>query len=139
MWVVAFTTKGLAKCRIVAQETADFIDPERVLSWSVDPYMRNVLVDGFPGSVEALDTSFVPTGHFETIDQFAYVFSVNDTVYLYVEYLSGNNGIRWVHQTLMLPTDDIKVYFRYVAPTVTHQDLPSMVSVISPTDTEFLS
>lgn len=150
MWVVAFTTKGLAKCRLVAQEIADFIDVERVFKWVIDPYMRNILVNGFPGYLEELDVGFIPTGHFETIDQYAYIFSgpsiysnISGTVqYVYAEWLSGANDIIWGHRALIdfgettyvpiLTTDNIKVHFRYVAPTIDHQDLASVVSIMTP-------
>lgn len=150
MWVVAFTTKGLAKCRLVAQEIADFIDAEAVFSWIIDPYMRNVLIDGFPGYLEELDTGFIPTGYFETIDQYAYIFSgpsiysdISGVIpYVYAEWLSGTNDVIWGHNILidigpttyvpMLVSDKIKVHFRYVAPTTDHQDLASVVSIMTP-------
>lgn len=150
MWVVAFTQKGLAKCKIVAQETLDFIETEHIFNWIVDPYMRNVLINGFPGFIEELDTSFMPVGHFETIDQFAYVFmgpsiysNLTGTVqYVYAEWLSGSNDVMWGHNTLidvgtnsyihMLLNDDIKIHFRYTAPTLNHQDLAGVVSIMTP-------
>ena len=72
LWVIAFTSKGLAKCKLVAQEEADL--EEFNYSWVIDPYMRNSIINSLPAYTNQLDTSFVPTGYFETIDNFAYVF-----------------------------------------------------------------
>lgn len=152
LWAVAFTRKGLAKCKLVAQDSIDFIEAEDVFDWVVEPYMRNVLINGFPGYLDTLDPSFTPTGYFETIDQFAYVFqgpSVYSDVggnlpYLYVEWLSGANDAVWGHAALInvnkannsfvpiILDDDIKVHVRYVAPTIDHQDLGAVVSIMTP-------
>ena len=152
LWVVAFTTKGLAKCRLVAQESIDFVDDENVFAWVVDPYMRNVLSNGFPSSLDSLDSSFTPTGYFETIDQFAYIFcgpSIFSNIqgnipYLYAEWLNGVNDVVWGYEALVvsndtgtivssiLQSDDIKVHFRYVAPAADHKDLGAVISMMVP-------
>ena len=151
MWVVVFTSRGVGQCRIVAQETADFIDPERVLAWVVKPYMEHVLVDGIPRAVTSIDTSFTPSGHFETIDQFAYVVqcaafsevSSNYNIpYVYAEWLSGANDRIWGHNALIsknttqssftpMVEDNIRVHFRYAPPTQRHQNLASVVSILT--------
>lgn len=152
LWAVAFTRKGLAKCKLAAQESIDFIEAEEVFSWVVEPYMRNVLINGFPGYLDTLNPNFTPTGYFETIDQFAYVFEgpsiysdvTGNLPYLYAEWLSGSNDVVWGHSALLnmneagtaicplLPSDNIKVHFRYVAPTIDHQDLGAVVSIMTP-------
>ena len=152
LWAVAFTRHGLAKCKLVAQDSIDFVSSEDVLSWVVEPYMRNVLINGFPGYLDTLDPSFNPTGYFETIDNFAYVFSgpsiysnisaSTNIQYVYTEWLSGTNDVIWGYLPLidlsgstfinMLPSDDIKVHFRYVAPTINHQELGAAVSILTP-------
>lgn len=149
LWAVAFTRKGLAKCKLVAQDSVDFIEAEDVFSWVVEPYMRNVLINGFPGYLDTLDPSFTPTGYFETIDQFAYVFQgpsiysdVNGNIpYVYTEWLSGANDVIWGNTALInmngqhwgpaIPNDQIKVHFRYVAPTIDHKDIGAVVSIIA--------
>ena len=151
LWAVAFTRKGLAKCKLAAQESIDFIEAEDVFSWVIEPYMRNVLINGFPGYLDTLNPNFTPTGYFETIDQFAYVFEgpsiysdvTGNIPYLYAEWLSGSNDLVWGYHALIeinnegtaicpiFIADDIKVHFRYVAPTIDHQDLGAVVSIIS--------
>lgn len=149
LWAVAFTRKGLAKCKLAAQDSVDFIDAEDVFSWVVEPYMRNVLINGFPGYLDTLDPSFTPTGYFETIDQFAYVFQgpsiysdlTGNLPYLYTEWLGGANDTIWGYTALIninepywgpaIPNDQIKVHFRYVAPTIDHQDIGAVVSIMA--------
>lgn len=149
LWVVAFTHRGLAKCKIVAQETEDFLEPERVLTWTVDPYLKRILMNGFPGFVDTLDNSFVPTGYFETIDNFAYVFSgpsiysdvTGNIPYLYSEWLAGSNDVVWGYESLitmkdnkiapLLISDDIKVHFKYVTPTVDRPELGACVTLLT--------
>lgn len=149
LWAVAFTSKGIAKCKLVAQESVDFYSNETAFSWVIDPYMRNVLINGFPGYINELDTSFVPVGHFETIDNYAYVFSgasiytdiSGNIQYLYTEWLSGTNNIMWGHTPLivthentyapLLPNDGIKVHFRYVTPTTDHKDLGAAITILT--------
>ena len=42
MGIVAFTQTGIAKCKLVAQETADFLEPEFILSWNTVPYLEKI-------------------------------------------------------------------------------------------------
>ena len=129
LWVIAFTSKGLAKCKLVAQEEADL--EEFNYSWVIDPYMRNSIINSLPAYTNQLDTSFVPTGYFETIDNFAYVFKSNDIQYLYTEWLAGTNNIAVGCQSeLALSTDDIKVHFKYVTPVENYLDLGAVISIM---------
>lgn len=155
LWAVAFTKKGVAKCKLVAQETIDFVDAdtEEMFKWTVEPYMRNLLLSGFPAYLDTINQSFVPAGYFETIDQFAYVFwgpsiytdiSDDSIPYLYAEWPNGSNDIVWGYNTLIdinetgteyckaLQSDDIKVHFRYVAPTLDHKDVGAVISIMTP-------
>jgi hypothetical protein len=91
LYIVAFTKYGVAQCRLVAQESDDFVSLEStVLSWVIKPYAEHSSVD-----IESIDTSFIPCGYFETIDQFAYLFvdSAAKIQYLYTEWLDGTNGV----------------------------------------------
>jgi hypothetical protein len=126
MWAVAFTRTGLAKCQLVAQESSES-QIDWAFAWSIDAYLRLSNV-----SVIELDTAYVPVGYFETIDQFAYIISANTapsilTPYLYTEWLSGSNSVIYNLQKLVvrsgtyelpcLKNDDLKIHFRYIAPT----------------------
>lgn len=92
LYVVAFTGYGVARCSLVAQESDDFVSLETtILSWVIKPYAEHSSVD-----VAVIDTSFIPCGYFETIDQFAYLFVQTGTQriqYLYTEWLDGTNGV----------------------------------------------
>lgn len=150
LWVVAFTTKGLAKCKLAAQETIDFMNDSDVFTWVIEPYMRNALYNGFPCSTTAIDTTFMPSGYFETIDNFAYIFKTPSVTpgfsgnieYLYTEWLNGANNTVWSHKLLVSPSPDgslftnmipdagAKIHFRYVAPTANHQDIGAAISIL---------
>lgn len=151
LYVIAFTTSGIAKCKLVAQESGDFAEDTDVLKWVVEPYMPNLMIHGQNRSIDKIDASFSPTGYFETIDQYAYIFrapsiysNIQDTniLYLYAEWLNGINGRVCAYQPLyttgkdgsgmnLYKNDDIKLHFRYVAPTIEHPDLGAVVSVLS--------
>ena len=146
--LVAFTKKGLAKCKLVAQETVDFV-LDTVLIWTVEPYMRKLVYNGFPGYLGEADSNFVPVGYFETIDQYAYIFvgpSIHPGLsgniqYLYAEWLYGTNDVVYDYQILTTDTgnlftsDDLRLKFKYVAPTTTQQDISCVASIISPDGT----
>ena len=147
LWVIAFTTKGLARCRIVAQETLDFIEPERVLTWSIVPYLRFATENGYPLAINAIDESFVPIGYFETVDQFAYIikapYAYGEDITLqtlYTEWLSGSNDIIWAHYNMMNDddshwndtSDNMKIHFSYTAPVKeSNKDLGAVITVIA--------
>lgn len=145
-WIVAFTTKGIAKCKLV-EDTSEGTEP--ILTWTIDPYMAKASISGKSVSLTSIDTTFVPTGYFETIEQFAYVFkgpSVYDDVqfnipYAYAEWPQGAEGVTWSFRALLaaqgdgkvpsLTDDDIKVHFRYVAPTAEHKNLGAVVTILT--------
>lgn len=152
LWLVAFTKNGLAKCKLVAQETGDFVDGDDVLTWTVEAYLRHNTENGVLRNLTTIDSSLTPAGYFETIDQFAYVVygpSLYDNIsgdipYVYTEWLSGSNDLVWgckpliaykstgeAYSPLGTGDDDIKVHFRYVAPTVEQQDLGAVVSILT--------
>ena len=147
LWVIAFTTKGLARCRIVAQETLDFIEPERVLTWSTVPYLRFATQNGYPLAINTIDESFVPIGYFETVDQFAYIIKAPyayggmKVQTLYTEWLSGSNDIIWAHYNMINDdyshwndtSDNMKIHFSYTAPVKeSNKDLGAVITVIAP-------
>jgi hypothetical protein len=74
MWLFAFTRTGLAKCRLVAQETLDFANPERVFSWTREDYCE---LDAPPSSLVV--SSKTQVGYFETGDCYSYVINLTDT------------------------------------------------------------
>lgn len=154
LWIVAFTRKGVAKCKVVSQESNDIGEE---FSWIVEPYMKNVLIDGYPGYQDVIKPGrngriFIPKGYFQTIDNFAYVFMGSpiidnyryNTPYLYAEWLNGANenvwgfyplieSEIWEDDTVITPftdSDDINVAFRYVTPTIDNPDTGAIVSVL---------
>lgn len=155
LWCVAFTSDGVAQCKLVAQESEDFEDTDTLMSWVINPYARNFLINGLPAYMTKIDNAFKPNGYFETIDNFAYVFKApsvyqnisENLVYCYTEWLSGTNDTVWGFTDFVVSgkenadaqpvsksvinSDDIKVHFRYVAPTADHQDLGAVVSILA--------
>ena len=153
MWVVAFTRNGLAKCRLVAQETQDFIDMSRVFSWIIEHYMPKAITNGFKTYITELSTNFVPVGYFETIDQYAYVieghFKANPlyspVFYLYVQWLSSTGKVMFSHTPLEsviagerrewfgrdAESRDLKLNFKYVTPTLEHPMAASIVNILA--------
>ena len=139
-YAIAFTNTGVAQCRLVAQESEDFTSLESTtMTWEIKPYAEG----------KTIDTSFIPNGYFETIDQFAYVFNVYSETfdgpvqYLYVKWSNGTQG-----ETSMLEvitTDDEnhspefksveKMHLRYVpAYTGETDELRMVVSIFGPGD-----
>lgn len=129
MWVIAFTTTGVARCKLVAQETTDFYE-DTTFSWTIDAYARNNISGDKFASFDSIDISFVPTGYFENIDQFAYVFKAGSDTYVYTEWLSGTSEILCGLSTLAVQTDDVKVHFRYIAPTAEYPRLGVVVTLM---------
>lgn len=143
MWVLAFTTKGLGKCRLVAQETSDFLDIDSILTWDVEAYMPKVIINGFQGYITEIDTDFIPVGYFETIDQYAYIIKEpnNSIPFLYTQWLSGVNEI-WSYYPLSTTKnnitvpwfrtgEDLQLHFKYVEPTVTNRTAANVVSIMA--------
>lgn len=155
LWAVAFTTAGLAKCKLVAQESTDFSD-EFTFGWIIDKYMRNIFINGNSGSLNTLDVSFTPSGYFETIDNFAYVFSGASIVsgitgniqYVYTEWLSASNDVVAGYYPLrtfggnngtnLFPNDDIKVCSKYVAPVAEYPDMGILIAIMMSGYNEFI-
>lgn len=153
LWCVAFTRRGVAQCRLVAQETEDFVEPERIFSWTINPYARNNLMNGFAAYFEDIDATYKPRGYFETIDNFTYIFwgkniynDIKDEYipYCYTEWLSGTNDAVWSFNSFigiwpegsnepasLLVDDNFRIHFRYVTPTSDHQDLGGVVTLFA--------
>lgn len=150
-YAVAFTPNGVAQYKLVAQETEDFIDTKE-LFWEIHPYMRNAIHDGYPAALKEIDTSFRPVAYFETIDQFAYIFTgpsvysdiTENLQYVYAEWLNGSGGVvnGWYRLSVKnpdtqrymprIPNDDTRLHFRYVAPTSAHPTLgPTIIIATS--------
>lgn len=114
--VIAFTTDGIAQCKLVADDTenSDF-----VMQWIIKPYKNS------DGTTVDIDTNFVPKGYFETSYIFAYIFKdTSGKQYLCAEWLDGSNGtVHIVHDLYYnetgyknhFPTDDIKLSLRYIS------------------------
>ena len=121
-YIVAFTTTGVAKCKLVAQETTDFVDMSDVLIWKVDAYARN---DANDLKTQTADSSFIPIGYFETIDNFVYMFRRPELYnghlkdFIYGEWLRGADGRRvfWVPADFCddVNKNDFKLTFYYLA------------------------
>lgn len=134
LWAVVFTQKGLAKCKLVAQDSTDLADGSEVLQWVIEPYMKRHVDNGIPAYVELANTSFKPAAYFETIDNFAYVFRASGgAIYLYTEWLNGNNQEVWGFTTLTndISGDNLKLHFRYVTPTQEHPKLGAVVAIMT--------
>ena len=151
LWCVAFTRRGVAECKLAAQDEEDIVTPENTYSWVIVSYARNNLAHGLPAYFDTIDATFEPKGYFETIDNFAYIFrakniytNVSETYipYVYTEWLAGTNDTVWGLEGLlslaadgstlrsMVADDNMHVHFRYVSPTMDHQDLGGVVSLL---------
>lgn len=149
LYAVAFTRTGVAQCKLVAQESDDFVEVKD-FSWEVHPYMRKAKspATGKTITITEIDTSFVPIAHFETIEQFAYIFNANAIAegmpniaqYLYAEWPDGANGVIGAWSPLIveqeqeditlnklicnrLPTDEACIHFRYISPISGYTDV----------------
>lgn len=76
--VIAFTNKGLAKCKIATDSA--YAD---VLTWKIEKYLR--LSSDAYDTIETLDTA--PVAYFETEDTYAYV--LGDQLYAEVDTAQG--------------------------------------------------
>lgn len=121
--VVAFTSKGVAWCKLFADES-----DENALTflrvWVTYDYAYRHTDDD---TYKSIDRSFIPAGHFENTDQFAYVFRPEDSTnaLLYAEWPNGTQGQAWGIRTMtetydettrLIINDDIKVATGYLAP-----------------------
>lgn len=145
LWVIAFTTTGLAKCKLVAEEADDFTDSSEILVWQVEPYLRLARRDGLPMYLNTIDTATIPTGYFETAYNFMYVLrgpnidaGTTDTIsYCYAEWAGEQGKTLWGIQTLSSSFDfefrsenDVKTAFKYIAPTVYSPNLGPIASML---------
>lgn len=126
-YLVAFTTTSVAKCKLVAQETTDFVYMSEVLTWEVEAYAvgRDVVTS-------EIDVTFKPVGYFETIDNFVYIFKRNSNEelahVLYMRWLHGTDtqSAYWRISTLC---DDIGLGFSYDATLGT--DVGPLVTMVA--------
>ena len=151
MWCVAFTAHGVAKCQLVAQTTEDMSGEVDYFSWTIVPYAQNNIYNSVPLYFEEINTAFKPHGYFETIDNFAYCFRAkthyadysSDITYIYAEWLRGIDDRVWgIYEALymnsetgtifdLMPYDDIKLHFKYVAPTQDDVTAGALVSILN--------
>lgn len=149
-YCIAFTTKGVAECQLIALTTDDIYTQNDYFSWTIVPYMQNNIKGGaIYNFTSNIDTSFTPRGYFETIDNFAYVFKVfenradmeGSTAYLYSEWLHGTDDmVCGSYEFTETDTDgnttstfedgSCKVAFKYVAPTQSHEDVGAVVALL---------
>lgn len=129
LWVVAFTKTGLAKYKLAAQDSEDFSGDE-ISDWIVEPY---------PPVINSNIYNYSYTGYFETIDQFAYVCydATEDLGYLFMSAPHGASGIFSGYRELSgLYGDDIKIYYRYIAPTENAPNLGPAIGIFARHRTE---
>lgn len=111
MWIMAFTKTGLAKCRLVAQETLDFAYPERVFSWTREAYCA------LDTPVAAISIASAPVGYFETDEQYAYVISKDTgSSYLYTQFMANDVivGETVITGLAFGRTSNCRIHFRYI-------------------------
>lgn len=84
MGIFAFTTASLAKCKLVAQESDDFIE-DGILVWEMEEYCKKSET-----TVDAIDDAFNPVGYFENMYTYAYIIESmphKNNPILYAEWL----------------------------------------------------
>lgn len=89
MGIFAFTTASLAKCKLVAQESDDFIE-DGILVWEMEEYCKKSET-----TVDAIDDAFNPVGYFENMYTYAYIINAEDAV-LYAEWLYKGNEVFYI-------------------------------------------
>lgn len=129
-YLVAFTTTGVAKCKLVAQETTDFVDMSEVLVWEEEAYAKKAGI-----SELTIDDTFIPSGYFETIDNYVYAFRRTEYVValrgpteeklhdvVYAEWLAGTeNKYTYffagfdIYENHKYGSDDVNLFFHYTA------------------------
>lgn len=143
-WVVAFTeNKGIAKCKLASQSYEDFVDTDSLFVWSFDNYYRET-----SASREQLpDLKNIPTGYFETINQFVYITWNELTTggalspYYYAEWEHGTER-EYIFKPLIsfaagnyyhdnFSTDDIKVKFRYIGDSAIDYGVRILITILT--------
>lgn len=151
---VAFTRTGLAMCKLVAQDSDDFV-PAESFSWVIHNYCRYAQETTGQGVViDEINTTMTPRGDFMTSDQFCYVVWVEDDgsttgfpgylPVMYSEWLAGTSGVQSAFYSLnynadgagakwrYLMNDDYNIKFKYVTPTPDNKTAAPVISLMTP-------
>lgn len=127
---VAFTDHGIAKCKLVAQETQDFITGDELLEWTFSPYLERYvdtssisprLGKGLSFATYVPSTVLTPRGYFETSEQFVYVAAISEVsngVSLYGEWIQGDKTLWFCKKDITYTSNTVyKPYIKYITPT----------------------
>ena len=118
--VVAFTTDGVAWCKLFADESTEAAYSFSFV-WDIVAYSSEI------------DTDFIPAGHFETREQFAYIFRTVSTkqINLVAEWPNGALGqLSFTVTVNDIVNDDIKLTTRYIAPQAQEENPQLLVGVL---------
>lgn len=87
--VIAFTTTKVAKCKLVAQESTDFV-MSNVLEWTFEDYLSS--------DTENVDSVInVPDAYFLTSDIFVYYYTTpNGKTYKYIGFPAGLDNVKYL-------------------------------------------
>lgn len=122
LYVVAFTSMRVAKCRLVAQESADFTDTNNIFVWEYSLYWE--------GQTESSnDSVYYACGVFPTIDNCAWIYEQADIHYIHVQWLRGAEDIV-VYEKKLGFTPAVMAY-QYITPTTDNPNIGPIIAYLS--------
>lgn len=130
LYVVAFTSTRVAKCRLVAQESTDFTDVNNIFVWEYSLYWE--------GQRES-DSVGYACGVFPTIDNCAWICAAN-TYYRHVQWLRGTEDIV-VYEDSSRTTSIGKpavMAYRYITPTTDNPNVGPIIAYLRHDDPRYL-
>ena len=141
--IIAFTEYKLMKCKLVAQESSDFVE-NNVIEWESFAYLQNAVYDNKSVNIQKIDPTFTPKGYFQTADQFAYVVRLSDalgqtgkSVLTYAEWLregdvySGYHILQRFTDANQLEPDNFNLAFKYISADL-NENTGAIVSAVTP-------
>lgn len=130
LYVVAFTSTRVAKCRLVAQESTDFADANNIFLWEYSLYWEGQ---------DEYDSVGYACGVFPTIDNCAWICSAG-TQYTHIQWLRGTEDIVVYEQDTKtssgLPSPAVMAY-QYIIPTTDNPNIGPIIAGLSHYDDPF--
>ena len=132
LYVVAFTSTRVAKCRLVAQESTDFTDANNIFVWEYSLYWE--------GQDESTSIAYA-RGVFPTIDNCAWICNAG-AQYTHIQWLRGTEDIVVYEENSRTnpigPGTPAVMAYQYITPTTDNPNIGPIIAVLSHDDNRHL-
>ena len=130
LYVVAFTSTRVAKCRLVAQESTDFTDVNNIFVWEYSLYWKGQ---------DEYDSISYACGVFPTIDNCAWICAAG-TYYRHVQWLRGTEDVVVYEEssrTASIGRPAVMAY-QYITPTTDNPNIGPIIAYLRHDDPRYL-